>query len=156
MCAADPPFFAVPDAAPGLAFDFPATVAAVRDGLAQVLSSPGLAELAEEDRGTAELLLAEALNNVVEHAYARWPGDIRLTLARQGTGLAVCICDQGLPMPGATPPKGELPSIGALADLPEGGFGWFLIRSLAQELTYHRHADRNELRFYIPVDNWEV
>jgi serine/threonine-protein kinase RsbW len=156
MCAADPPPSAIPDSNPGLAFAFPATVDAVREGLARALNAPCLADLTDEDRGTAELLLAEALNNVVEHAYARWPGEIRLSVAPRAGGLAVCICDQGLPMPGASPPKGELPAIDTFADLPEGGFGWFLIRSLSQQLTYQRHADCNELRFYIPVDNWEV
>ncbi len=54
-------------------------------------------------------------------------------------------------------PDGELP-IGRLTDpkiakdLPEGGFGWFLIRNLSQDLTYDRDEDKNILGFCISVD----
>ena len=135
---------------------FAATTFAVRTGLTQLAAMPLLASLGPEDRGTAELLLAEALNNVVEHAYARWPGDITLHLARAGGHISVVIRDQGLPMPGNTPPQGALPRLDAPESLPEGGFGWFLIRSLAKDLTYRRLGAVNELHFRIPVDNWEA
>lgn len=133
----------------------PATAEKVREGLAQLLDSPALRDLAEEDRGTAELLLAEVLNNVVEHAYARWPGDIAIGLKRVSAHIEVSVSDRGLPMPDAAPPTGDLPDMGG-ADLPEGGFGWFLIRSLAQNLHYARKGEVNELTFQIPVDNWEA
>lgn len=133
-----------------------ATMADVRDGLQRVLACSCLGDLGEEDRGTVQLLLAEVLNNVVEHAYARWPGEIALSLTREGASLAVRISDQGLPMPDASPPRGDLPGLGAPEDLPEGGFGWFLIRSLAHDLTYRRIGQTNELSFRISVDNWEA
>ena len=42
-------------------------------------------------------------------------------------------------MPGGTPPAGTLPDLGVeVQDMPEGGFGWFLIRSLVDEMTYER------------------
>ncbi len=146
--------------APGLLalteLQFPAETTAVREGLARLMASPCLQGLGAEDRGTAEVVLAEALNNVVEHAYARWSGDVLVTLRREPTQVEVRITDHGLPMPQASPPQGALPEIGAFDDLPEGGFGWFLIRSLARELTYRRQGERNELTFAIPVDNWEA
>jgi serine/threonine-protein kinase RsbW len=37
-------------------------------------------------------------------------------------------------------------------DLPEGGFGWFLIRELTKDLQYVRHEDQNRLTFSIPID----
>lgn len=144
-----------PSAPPETELRFPADTLAVRDGLAALMSSPSLARLDDEDRGTAELLLAEALNNVVEHAYARWSGEIAVRLALQAEGVDVVITDQGLPMPHATPPKGQLPELDD-ADLPEGGFGWFLIRSLAQDLNYRRVEETNELTFRIPINNWEA
>ncbi|NBZ89543.1 ATP-binding protein [Stagnihabitans tardus] len=151
-----PDAIADPDAAPRTdgEWTFDATPHAVREGLACLLKSPALASLGEEDRGTAELLLAEALNNVVEHAYARWTGDIRISLRSEGSHIQVRITDQGLPMPGGAPPRGELPEIEAQEDLPEGGFGWFLIRSLSEDLSYLRLGDSNALSFRIPVDNW--
>jgi serine/threonine-protein kinase RsbW len=153
MCAASP----LPQmAAVALcAATFPASMTEVRTGLALLLASPALCGLGPDDRGTAELLLAEALNNVVEHAYARWSGEIEVRLGRGSGHVDVCIIDQGLPMPDVTPPAGHLPTIGAPEDLPEGGFGWFLIRSLAEDLSYRRIANRNELSFRIPLDNWE-
>lgn len=126
----------------------------VRDALGRLMVCQGLADLSDEDRGTVELLLAEAMNNVVEHAYARWPGEIAVAIHRDAAAIAVRITDQGLPMPDATPPEGRLPAMDA-DDLPEGGFGWFLIRTLAQDLTYRRQGEVNELTFCIPVNTWE-
>ena len=37
-------------------------------------------------------------------------------------------------------------------DLPEGGFGWFLIRSLTRDLTYLREDGYNMLCFCVDVD----
>jgi serine/threonine-protein kinase RsbW len=36
-------------------------------------------------------------------------------------------------------------------ELPEGGFGWFLIRDLAHELNYTRISGKNLLSFRISV-----
>ena len=35
----------------------------------------------------------------------------------------------------------------------KGGYGWFLIRSLARALTYQRVGDTNCLTFWVPVDH---
>lgn len=131
---------------------------AVRDGLQDLFASALMTELSAESRGTAEIVLAEALNNVVEHAYATYPGKIEVSMQRQDHGLSVEVVDRGLPMrqaglPGGNLPAGRPPQQGSLDDLPEGGFGWFLIRSLSQDLSYAREADRNCLRFSLPVDD---
>lgn len=131
---------------------------AVREGLQDLFASAMMTGLSEESRGTAEIVLAEALNNVVEHAYATYPGKIEVSMQRQNHGLAVEVVDRGLPMPQAGLPGGNLPAGSppqqvSLDDLPEGGFGWFLIRSLSQDLSYAREADRNCLRFSLIVDN---
>jgi len=39
----------------------------------------------------------------------------------------------------------------AIADLPEGGFGWGLIRALSSGLSYRRMSERNRLAFRIPL-----
>lgn len=41
-------------------------------GLQEMFSSDLLMALSEGSRGTVEIVLAEALNNVVEHAYANY------------------------------------------------------------------------------------
>lgn len=146
----------VPDALPAAAFRlvFDADPASVRQALATVLAGPLAAGLAADDRGTVELVLAEVLNNVAEHAYAGGSGPVEVDLALAPTGLACRIADAGHAMPQGALPEGRLTTAGpdtALVDLPEGGFGWHLIRSLTADLTYARTAGRNRLSFVIPL-----
>ncbi|HEX9858159.1 MAG TPA: ATP-binding protein, partial [Paracoccaceae bacterium] len=105
-----------------------------------------LRALPAAERGTAELVLAEVLNNIVEHAYASASGDIELTLHLHQSELVCRIEDRGLPMPGERLPVGDLRRIDG-DDLPEGGFGWHLIRTLSRELNYRRINGRNQLSF---------
>jgi serine/threonine-protein kinase RsbW len=107
-------------------------------------------DLPEDDRGTVELVLAEVLNNVAEHAYAGGSGPVEVGLCATPLGLACRIVDRGLAMPGGKLPDGGLPDV-APPDFPEGGFGWHLIRSLTADLTYARSAGQNRLSFLIPL-----
>ncbi len=125
----------------------PADTMAVRTALSQVLATPLLTRLTEGERGTAEIVLAEVMNNIVEHAYRASAGEIYLTLQPEGGSLCCRIEDQGCPMPGETLPEGKVMPLGQTEDLPEGGFGWFLIRTLAHDLTYRHEAGRNLLTF---------
>ena len=122
---------------------------AIRHGLARLFGMQPLCDLAEENRGTAEIVLAEALNNIVEHAYADQPGEIRVAVTRCAAGIFCRIRDRGRPMPGGSPPAGYLAPIGDGDDVPEGGFGWFLIRTLARDLTYDRCEGENVLSFLL-------
>lgn len=119
---------------------------AVREGLRALFDTLLLRRLPPAERGTAELVLAEVLNNIVEHAYASESGDIELTLHLHQSELVCRIEDRGLPMPGERLPAGDLRPIDA-DDLPEGGFGWHLIRTLSRELNYRRIDGRNQLSF---------
>lgn len=125
----------------------PATAEGVRAALRQALTSPPLHRQSPAFRGAAELVQAEAMNNIVEHAYAGQPGRIELRMQPCPGGLAVSVTDWGRPMPGGALPPGNPPVLSAEADLPEGGFGWHLIRRLASGLDYRRTAGRNVLRF---------
>lgn len=120
---------------------------AVRHGLRALFDTLLLQSMPEEDRGTAEIVLAEALNNIVEHAYSSHDGEIEISLQLRQNALICTISDNGLPMPDSVMPDGRLAEIGAFGDLPEGGFGWHLIRNLSQELSYRREAGRNHLSF---------
>lgn len=102
--------------------------------------------------GAAETVLAEALNNIVEHAYAGGRGRIRLCLRIRGNDIHCCIADQGHPMPGGTPPRGELAPLPPDAPLPEGGFGWHLIRALSQDIAYQHESGRNCLSFRVSAE----
>ncbi len=108
--------------------------------------------LNDDHCGMAEQVIAEALNNVVEHAQAERPGGkIVLETRRNADALECRIMDDGAPMPDDQLPKGELADVSAtpLDDLPEGGFGWFLIRTLTCGLNYRRVGDWNHLSFTI-------
>ena len=109
--------------------------------------------LIEEELTTVEVVLAEVMNNVAEHAYAwRRDGEMVLGLRMTAGGLSISVTDDGLPMPDAELPFGErLDPTTALGDMPEGGFGWLIIRQLARDVTYRRHQDVNQLSFRIAV-----
>lgn len=119
-----------------------------------------------DEAGTLELVLAEVFNNIVEHAYEeRHEGLIELRIERRSRGLVCGVADLGKPMPGGVLPAGAAPALvgaGAGAEsgggtspdidgLPEGGFGWFLIRDLTRNLTYRREGTVNRLNFVMPL-----
>lgn len=122
---------------------------AVRDALVALFGTGFLCDLPIAERGTAEIVLAEAMNNIVEHAYADASGQIDIALWLSPTDLLCQIEDEGRPMPGGVLPVGSLPAFSDQDGLPEGGFGWHLIRTLCRDLTYDRRDGRNRLRFYL-------
>ena len=98
--------------------------------------------------GTIELVLAEVCNNVTEHGYAEAPGRIELILQQDGDALVCTVTDFGVPLPEGTPPT-EPP--GPPWSLPEGGFGWHIIRTLTDRLEYRSEGGRNRLDLRIPI-----
>ncbi|MBC7478463.1 MAG: ATP-binding protein [Pseudorhodobacter sp.] len=130
-------------------FLLPSDPASIRAGLMNLFSLDLLRPLTEDSLGAVQIVLAEALNNVVEHAYAGLPGMIEVWVTLRDGFMFVRILDDGLPMPGGAVPCGNL----AHSDvLPEGGFGWHMIRTLSHDLTYQRDGLRNLLSFCIGVD----
>jgi serine/threonine-protein kinase RsbW len=150
---ASPARFDMPlDAPNDVVFSMASAPLAVRDGLRDILAHPLLARLAGETRGDAEVVLAEVFNNIVEHAYDRPDGEINLRMRQMPGHLLFEIADAGLPMPGLRLPKGLAQPIGSHENLPEGGFGWFLIRSLTENLCYRRIDGHNYLSFQLKVE----
>ena len=94
------------------------------------------------------LCLAEALNNIVEHAYSGADGKpIFADVSFTDHGYEVLLIDEGKPMPGGVAPDGEMEfEIDDLENLPEGGFGWMLIRTEMDNVDYERRAGCNVLR----------
>lgn len=126
----------------------PADTLAVREALVRICDALLQRGEREEDLGTVQIVLAEVLNNIVEHAYAGQEAgaEIEIALSRAPEGLWCHVVDQGRQMPGDSLPEGNLPPFSA-DDLPEGGFGWHLIRLLSQDLAYRRSEGRNHLTF---------
>lgn len=102
----------------------------------------------------AELLLAEILNNIAEHAYCGTTGWIELRCTLDPEGLQIDIRDWGKPLPRflLRPPEmaGLSRSDAPLNTLPEGGFGWYLIHQLARQLHCHRENDSDHFQCYLP------
>jgi len=82
------------------------------------------------------LALAEGFTNAVRHAHANLPGStpIELELILLPGKIEIRIFDQGGPF---DPNSLSEPKPGTLR---EGGYGWFLLRRLADQVTYSRAA----------------
>lgn len=132
---------------------FPADPLSVRTALRAAIAR-FMRQLTADEAGTLELILAEVLNNIVEHSYGEdGVGTITLSMVRDRRGLSCSVSDDGvaLPMGCLHAPDPALSSRPEPAELPEGGFGWFLIRDLAEDLGYRRENDRNLLAFRLPL-----
>lgn len=135
---------------------FTASDLETRVTLAEVCARLAAAGLDEDDIGTVELVLAEVLNNIAEHAYGHEGGPVTLELHLPGEAVACTLTDQGRPMPLGQVPAPELPAIAPPDILPEGGFGWHIVRCLVSDLTYERAAEGNRLHLRVPVAGGEV
>ncbi|MEB4593281.1 ATP-binding protein [Candidatus Thiothrix sp. Deng01] len=100
--------------------------------------------LSEDKLGQLELILVEAVNNVIEHAYQLQGGnDVHVRVEYSPQQMHLVISDHGHAMPeelhagfnGMPDPEG----------LPEGGWGMGLIQALADSTHYIRDAQGNHL-----------
>lgn len=131
---------------------FPASEMAVRKALVAVGDSLRNCGLDEEEVGRTEIVLAEALNNVVEHAYADIGcGDVELRVKCAAKDIDITILDKGVPVPVHVFAKRNGPDLDvAFEDLPEGGFGWMMIQTMSSHLSYQRVGETNCLRMTVP------
>ncbi|WP_438992030.1 ATP-binding protein [Lentibacter sp.] len=106
----------------------------------------------QNDLGLVEVVLAEVFNNIVEHAYeAGSAGRIFVSVTVCAERFCFLVTDEGRALPFEAISQGGLPELdGPLETLPEGGFGWYLVRKLASDLSYQRKDGRNELMFSMP------
>ena len=126
----------------------------VRAGLALVLSKLVPLGLNVDELGTVELVLAEVLNNVFEHSLATSSDTTTIEVHghHDSLGLHLLVVDQGMPMPTGKAPVGLAPDLDVTrADLPEGGFGWFMIHTLAKNVHYTRVSGENHLSLLLQV-----
>jgi len=127
----------------------PTQVSAAVTCVADWLTQEGIAG---ECIGDFTLVLAEALNNVIEHAYGSRPdGAIEIRAVMRPTTLSVQIIDEGTPFDG--PPDAVMvePDAQDVSDLPEGGYGWFLINSLTEDIHFAHDDGRNKLTLVVAL-----
>ncbi|MBU6229596.1 MAG: anti-sigma regulatory factor [Cyanobacteria bacterium REEB459] len=88
-------------------------------------------------RDRLALALTEGFTNAVRHAHAHLSPDTPITIdvALHHHHVEIRILDQGHPFNPELVPE---PPPGALQ---EGGYGWFLLRRLADQVSYHRLRD---------------
>lgn len=136
---------------PDIRLVFPASEEAVRRALQSLRDSLGALGVDDLTMGTVEIVLAEAANNIVEHAYPDMSaGTIALSCCLEHAQIRFALCDTGAALPGGELPRKQHHDLAsALDDLPEGGFGWGLIRDMTDALSYRRIDGRNVLRFSI-------
>lgn len=107
-----------------------ASIKAISENIKAVMQS----KVADGDWvGKFELAIVESINNIVEHSYADSmkgylaikvvdkPDVIEIELADNGKGMDILSCLKG-------PPEPE--------DLPEGGWGLFIIESFVDDISY--------------------
>ena len=131
----------------------PATEGAVSAILARLERSLAARGTTKETRADIQLALAEILNNIIEHSVAGLADpQIRLLMTQAAGRLQVEIADRGRPLPPSLLSAAALPAMPDdpldIDALPEGGFGWFIIHSLAHDMTYERAGGTNLLSFY--------
>lgn len=134
---------------------FPANHLATSDILTEVLESLPKDIASTSLHIAIQIVLAEVINNIIDHAYSDILGQIELKVWHRPQGVQVVIRDQGLPMPLDVGLQTRL-SEPDPQQLPERGFGWLLIRSLAHDLNYTRQAGGNQLSFQLSLPHLET
>lgn len=102
-------------------------------------------DVAPETWDDLNLVMSEAMTNIARHAYPDQEGSIGFHLHLDQTAVRCCLVDSGIAFdPSSTGRAAPEPSA-----FPEGGYGWFLVRSLTDTLSYNRKDGVNTLRFSI-------
>lgn len=130
---------------------FRGTASGVRRALTMIRAEITAAGADADTLGRIETVLAEVLNNVVEHALSETEKAIvQVRGEAVPDGWRFQVIDPGRPLPGKTLPGQMLPRLDTPFDeLPEGGFGWAMVHMLAQDLHYGRRSGQNCLSFLV-------
>ncbi len=141
---------------PDLRLRFAAKELAIRAALHQSRRWMIRARLQPDFADRAELALAEILNNVAEHAYhGVKAGEIELFCRSEADGLRIALRDWGCALPQTLLDDHVQPQLiygaGDPMKLPDGGFGWHIIRQLAQDIVSQRRNGENYLTCLVPL-----
>ncbi len=90
-----------------------------------------------------ELSLAEAINNIIKHAYkGKTDKSINISLDVLGRKLEIILEDFGIPRENIGAPTLNFDPED-IDSLPEGGMGLFIIEQLMDETKYERIGNKN-------------
>lgn len=121
----------------------PADLLEVRQALQQVRHFLSMQDLPCDLVEDVDLVLAEAMTNIVRHSYKDAAGLIECHLVLGDVSVECRLTDTG----NGFDPAGAGHRAPSPSSFSEGGYGWFLIRSLTQRLSYAREGNRNVLCF---------
>lgn len=124
----------------------------VRETLSDLDEHLELCGFPDDLRGTFQLVLAEAMNNIVEHAYFGRDASAGISLLVEETevGLSAVLVDNGAAMPWETMNRRQSPRRPLLPHFAEeGGYGWSIITALTTDLDYVREGTANRLSFTV-------
>ena len=123
-----------------------------RDLAIRLLDALTVECICENQKNSIGIAVTEGLNNIVEHALSGCSKKrIYVDLSLNSAQVFVLLQDEGRAMPGWQIPAGRpayLPV--ARPDLPEGGFGWTVIHTLADRVDYSRINGVNRLKMWFP------
>jgi serine/threonine-protein kinase RsbW len=126
---------------------FPAQTAFLDSCFEFVRVGASAAKLTLDDMDKLDLVLEELFTNVARYAYEQpESGDVEVVYRVEAPGrLLVQISDSGRDF---NPLASDPPDFSrGLADRPVGGLGIFLVKSIAESISYHREAGRNTISF---------
>jgi len=93
-----------------------------------------------------ELSLAEALNNIIKHAYKGNESEIiKINAECDESKVAIVLTDFGEPRKNLDPPKLEFDP-NDIDSLPEGGMGLYIIEQLMDENIFSSDGDKNTFK----------
>ncbi len=125
----------------------PASEISVRTCLQSVIGEARRAGIDADTRDRLQLVLAEVLNNIVEHGgHGEAGGIIDLKLDGGPSGIEIVVRDDGRPLPRACLENRSSVAESWADEPPEGGFGWPLILMLADEVKHQRDGNWNSLK----------
>ena len=109
-----------------------------------VKSLPDKLEISETCLFRLDLILTEAVTNIISYGYPQGgEHSIEIKVDQEDHSLSVKICDDGLPFNPLDHPAQPTPC--DLAEAPVGGLGILLIRSFSTDCFYQRDDSKNVL-----------
>ncbi|MBV8895407.1 MAG: ATP-binding protein [Acidobacteriaceae bacterium] len=126
---------------------FPAQTAQLASCFDFVHAGANAAKLDGEDINKLDLVLEELFTNLARYAYEQPDsGDVEVAYKVEAPGrMLVQISDSGRDF---NPLASDPPDFSrGLADRPVGGLGIFLVKSIAESISYERNAGRNTISF---------